>query len=216
MQQNLLYFHTSTDSRVTNYETNYVACYNLIRYGKILEIIDSQYGAAERDLVQTLMLLGHAKIADLNQAFESRTPKVNGHSNGLHAPSLHLIDSEGSLHSVLARLIQAEIIETVRPDSFRNPAEVYHEIKAEVTKVAPGEKPSSKNKVDQQRVITERFRTFKEQSRLLKRQIDQNEGPVTKKRKLGNGVQQNGHHDDYEVSQLNVSTRAVIVTDTTV
>jgi DNA-directed RNA polymerase III subunit RPC3 len=205
VQQNLLYYHKSPDSRATNYEANHSACYNLIRYGKILEIVDSQYGSAERDLVQTLMLLGHAKIADLSQAYSSRAPKVNGYTNGSHEPSSGQIASEGSLQSVLGRLIQAGIIETVRPDSFRNPAEVYQEIKADVTKVAPGDRATSKDKEEQQRRIVDRFRTFKEQSSLLKRQLDQNGGPVNKKRKLEYGKQQNGRHNDYSMTELNVS-----------
>ena len=190
------------DSRVTNYETNSDACYSLVRSGKILEVIDSQYGTAERDLVQTLMQLGYARVADLTHAFSSRAPKTNGHANGTHESGSGLIESEDHLNAVLTRLIQAEIVETVRPDSFRNPAEVYREIETELTKTGPGEK-ATKSKGEQQTAIIERFRTFRDQGRMLKRQLDQSNGPVTKKRKLQNGA---SHVDDPfdEVAQLNV------------
>lgn len=152
------------------------------------------------------MLLGHVRIADLAQAFESRKPKVNGHSNGAIQSSSGLIESEGELNHVLARLIQAEIVETVRPDSFRNPKDVYFEIERDVTKTRPGEKASSKNKAESQRLIAERMQQFRDQSTILKRQLDQRRGPVTKRRKLENGHDQNGHSDDFDdAPQLNVS-----------
>lgn len=206
IQQNLLYHQINPDSSNTSYDANPDACYNLVRSGKILEIIESQYGTAERELIQTLMLLGHARIADLAQAFGSRVSKVNGHTNGTHESRNGLIQSEDHLNSVLGRLIQAEIIETVRPDSFRNPKDVYQEIEDDVLKAAPGEKATSKNKAEAQRQIMERFRNFRDQGKTLKRQLDQSRGIGFKRRKLANGKSQNEHLDDdeYDAPQLNV------------
>lgn len=203
IQQNLLYHHTNPDTNVISYEANPDACYSLVRSGKILEIVDRQYGTAERELVQTLMLLGHARIADLSQAFGSRAPKVNGHTNGHHDSHNGLIESESHLNSVLGRLIQAEIIETVRPDSFRNPTDVHREIEDDVLKTAPGEKAASKNKAESQRQIIDRFRTFRDQGKMLKRQLDATGGFVSKRRKLENGRAQNGHSYDAAAPQLN-------------
>lgn len=199
IQENLLYHHTSPGSRGTRYEANPFACYNLVRYGKILEVVDCQYGPAERDVVQTLMLLGHVRIADLTQAFKSRFARTKGATNGTS------VESEGSPHSALARLLQAEILETVRPDSFRNPIEVFREIEADITKTAPGEKASTKNKAEQQRQIADRFRAFKDQSRVLKRQLDQSQGFISKRRKLHNGASQTRHTGNANVAPLNVS-----------
>ncbi|KAK2590807.1 RNA polymerase III subunit C82 [Conoideocrella luteorostrata] len=208
IQQNLLYHHTDPNTRVTTYEANSDACYNLVRSGKILEVINSQYGTAERDLVQTLMQLGYARIADLTHAFSSRAPKINGHTNGAHDPSSGLIESKDHLNAALARLIQAEILETVRPESFRSPAEVYREIEADVTKTAPGEK-ASKNKMELHMRVVEKFRTFRDQSKALKRQLDQSSGPVTKRRKLQNGSSRNDDfvHDDAPDLNPNVVVR---------
>lgn len=203
IQQNLVYHSTDADSRGTSYEANSDASYNLVRSGKILEVIDSQYGTAERDLVQTLMLLGYARIADLTHAFTSRAPKTNGHTNGAHESGSGLIESEAHLNAALSRLIQAEIVETVRPDSFRNPAEVYREIEADVTKTGPGEK-ASKNKIEQHMQIVERFKAFRDQSKALKRQLDQSNGPVAKRRKLQNGAARADDPFADEVTQLNV------------
>ncbi|KAG5951748.1 hypothetical protein E4U58_001084 [Claviceps cyperi] len=193
IQQNLVYHHADPDTRVTTYEANSNACYNLVRSGKILEVINDRYGNAERDLVQTLMQLGYAKIADLEHAFTSRAPKINGHKNGSHESSSGLIESKDHLYSVLGRLIQAEILETVRLESFRNPSEVYREIEADVTKTGPGEK-AAKNKIEMHMQVLERYKTFRDQTKGLKRHLDQTSGPITKRRKLRNG---SGHQDDY-------------------
>ncbi|CAM1504130.1 Fc.00g017210.m01.CDS01 [Cosmosporella sp. VM-42] len=202
VQQNLLFHYTNPETRFTSYEANPDACYNLVRSGKILEIIESQYGASERELVQTLMLLGHARIADLAQAFGSRAPKVNGHTNGTHDSQNGLIESENHLNSVLARLIQAEILETVRPDSFRNPADVRRDIEDDVTKTLPGEK-ATKSKNEMQRQIIERTRNFRDYSKTLKRSLDQSGGTfASKRRKLQNGAAENGHAYDYDAPQL--------------
>ncbi|KJZ71129.1 hypothetical protein HIM_09483 [Hirsutella minnesotensis 3608] len=202
IQQNLVFHHTDPDSRATSYEANSDACYNLVRSGKILEVIHSQYGAAERELVQYLLFLGCARVADLAHAFGSRAPTTNGHTNGILKTGSGLIESEQHLHSVLARLIQDDIVETVRPDSLRNPAEVYREIEAEVTKTAPGEK-ASKNKIDQHVEVVERFKTFRDQGRILKRQLDQSNGPTTKRRKLQNGSAHGHDSIEYDLSRLN-------------
>ncbi|KAM0254738.1 hypothetical protein ACHAQJ_006454 [Trichoderma viride] len=204
VQQNLLYHHTDANSKRTTYEANPGACYNLVRSGKILEMIDSQYGTAERDLVQTLLLLGYARVAELTHAYESRVPRANGHANGhdVNGPDSGLIGSESELHNVLSHLIRCEIIETVRPQSFRNPSDVYHEIEAEVTKTAPGEK-ATKTKIDQQRQIMEQYRSFRDQPTALKRQLDQFGGPVTKRRKLGSGLGEEDRAMDDDIPPLN-------------
>ncbi|KAH0523390.1 hypothetical protein TsFJ059_008405 [Trichoderma semiorbis] len=204
IQQNLLYHHTDADTKRTTYEANPGACYNLVRSGKILEMIESQYGKAERDLVQTLLLLGYARIAELTHAYVSRAPRSNGHANGngVNGADSGLIESEAELHNVLSHLIRCEIIETVRPQSFRNPSDVYHEIEAEVTKTAPGEK-ATKTKIDQQRQIMEQYRAFKDQPKALKRQLDQFGGPVTKRRKLGNGLGEEDRAMEDDMPPLN-------------
>ncbi|KAJ4150508.1 hypothetical protein LMH87_011256 [Akanthomyces muscarius] len=201
IQQNLLYHHTESDSKGTNYEANPDACYSLVRFGKILEAIESQYGTAERDLVQTLLQLGFARIADLSQAFKGRAPKTNGHANGSTDTSSGLIDSESHLNAVLGRLIQAEIIETMRADSFRNPREVHREIEQEMTRTGPGEK-TSKITSEQTGQIMSKYRTFKEQGKSLKRQLDITRGTSGKRRKLQNGKGRQ-LDDDLDGSPLN-------------
>lgn len=202
IQQNLVYHQTDFEAKTTRYQANPDACHNIVRFGKILEVIESQYGTAERDLVQTLLLFGFARVADLAQAFKNRLPQSNGHTNGAGeaAAASKLIESEDQLNAVLSRLIQADIIETVHSESFRNPLDVYRDIREEVTRAAPGEK-TTKVTMDQESQISDRFKTFKERGKDLKRKLDSSRGMVTKRRKLQNG---NGIHLD-AVPPINVS-----------
>lgn len=204
-QQNLLYTRTDPDSKITTYEANPDACYNLIRSGKILEVIENKFGHSERDLVQTLLLLGHARIHDLTEAFASRAPRQNGNTNGLHKASAGAIESGAHFKYVLARLIQAGIIDTVRGDTFRNPEDEHHDINQDVTKTAPGERTTAKNKEENERIIAERYRTFRDRGQELKHWLERNQGFGAKRRKLANGkAAQNGDFDEDEVPDFNV------------
>lgn len=167
-------------------------------------MIERQYGSPERDLVQTLLQLGHAQVHDLSQAFASRNPRLNGKTNGEGHPPADRIGSEEDLLLVLARLIQAGIVETARLDSFRNPVDVYHEIQQDITKPPPGEK-ASKQKADQQELIANRWQSYRDQGQKVKRQLDQTRGSVAKRRRLQNGKAANGDHTNEAVPQLDVS-----------
>lgn len=204
-QQNLLYARTDPDTKITKYEANPDACYNLIRSGKILEVVERKFGPSERDLVQTLLMLGHARIHDLTQAFTSRAPRNVGNSNGSHKKSAGAIESGAQFQAVLARLIRAEIIETVREDTFRNPVDVHQDITQEITKTLVGERSSTKEKVEHDKKIAERYRVYQDKGRELKRWLDQSQGPINKRRRLANGKATNGNHDsDDEAPDFNV------------
>ena len=205
-QQNLLYTRIDPETKITTtYDANPFACYSLIRSGKILETIDQQFGSAERELVQTLLQLGHARVNDLNHAFGSRDSYTNGRTNGSQGHPNGLISSGDDLLLVLGRLIQADIVETVRPESFRNPVDIFHDIRQDVTKTAPGEK-CTKTKTEQQEQILSRWRTFREQGKTIKRQLDQTRGASAKRRKLQNGRATNDGIDEETVPQLSVSS----------
>lgn len=188
IQQNLLYHSPDADGKTT-YEVNAAACYEIVRFGKILQVVETQYGTAERDLVQTLLMLGFASVADLTQAYRSRQPQTNGtngHTNGSHESASGLIESDDQLQLVLVRLIQAQVVETVHPSSFRNPQEVFREIEKELTQAAPGEKSSTKIRSEQQDNIAERFKKYRDEPKSLKRELDLM-GTAPKRRKLQNG-----------------------------
>jgi DNA-directed RNA polymerase III subunit RPC3 len=169
-------------------------------------MIERKFGHSERDLVQTLLMLGHARIHDLTQAFASRSHKNERQTNGSHKRSNGTIESGTQFQSVLARLIRAEIIEAVLEDSFRSPMDMHQEITQDVTKTAPGEKASVRDRADQEKRIAEHYRIFLDRGRELKHWVDQNQGPsVTKRRKLENGKAINGGNEEETVPDFNVS-----------
>ena len=169
-----------------------------------MEVVERQFGSPERDLVQSLLQLGHAQVHDLSHAFASRNPRTNGKSNGNHLLSEGKIVTEKDLLLVLARLIQADIVEIARPASFRNPVDVYHEIEQDVMKPAPGEKVT-KQKVEHQHMIEKLWRSYRDQGQSVKRQLDQSRGSAGKRRKLQNGKVANGDNSVESVPQLDVS-----------
>ena len=74
LQYDLLYFFVSPDGS-TVYDANPQAAYNLLRTGKILEMVESLHGAGARDVLQSMLALGHTRIADLKEAYRSKIDK---------------------------------------------------------------------------------------------------------------------------------------------
>ncbi|KAJ0297218.1 hypothetical protein COL5a_011708 [Colletotrichum fioriniae] len=198
VQQSLIYHESDSNNKIGTYEANPDGCYNIIRAGKIIEMVGIEFGPAEQEIVQTIMQLGHARVSDLLQAFEGRNGTglngdhaTNGHVNGNgskakvngHRPS----HAAQELHAVLNRLIVAEIVDQVGPKTFRNPEDVYREIEEEVTKTAPGERATARNKELMQTEVSKRLREARDESKKLKRQVGRGNMFSTKRRKLANG-----------------------------
>ncbi|KAM0322956.1 hypothetical protein ACHAQA_009055 [Verticillium albo-atrum] len=187
---------------MASYEANPDACYNLIRSGKIIDMVGMEYGLAEQEVFQTLMQLGHARVSDLVQAFGFQ-PQQNGSngSNGNYSSngrrraepggSAH-VRSLQDLHTTLGRLVIAEVIDQVGPKTFRNMEDVYREIEEEALRGEPGEKLTAKHKEAQQETIISRCVAAREESKKLKRQLMQTMPFVAKRRKLSNALHSNG------------------------
>ncbi|KEZ44790.1 RNA polymerase III subunit RPC82 [Scedosporium apiospermum] len=203
IQHNLIYYSVNKDTKVTTYEVNADACYNIIRVGRIVDLVGYQYGRAEQEVVRNLFALGHVQIADLAQAFGTQgksaaQPATNGdghahdenstNGNGVvSANSGPVIKSVFQLHEVIGRLIQYEILEVVDPESFANPETVYTEIEQEYTKKASQTK-SAKGKEDLAREKAAELRAVRDRGKRLKRKLDAEDGfPSVKRRKLANG-----------------------------
>lgn len=200
IQHDLLYYSVNKDTKATIYEANVESCYNVLRIGKILDLIGTLYGAAEQEVVRHLFALGHVQIADLAQAFgaqgasvaglgvkaESTDDELNG-DNAEHAENGPLIKSVFHLHEVIARLIQWEILKVVDTESFTNPEAIYDEIEQTYTKNATSAK-TSKGKEDLAREKAAELRAARDRGKELKRKLD-SETPVpdAKRRKLTNG-----------------------------
>ncbi|CAI4211537.1 unnamed protein product [Parascedosporium putredinis] len=207
IQHNLAYYNVNKDTKVTTYEANVHSCYNILRIGRIVDLVGQQYGEAEQEVVRNLFSLGYVQIADLAQAFgghgggaaapatngngEAHTEVgMNGNSNGNGVVSNKpgsTIQSVFHLHEVIGRLIQFEILEVVDAESFANPETVYAEIEQEYTKKATTAK-SLKAKEDLGREKAGMLRAARDRGKVLKRKLDAEDGfPSSKKRKLVNG-----------------------------
>ncbi|SPO05712.1 related to DNA-directed RNA polymerase III chain RPC82 [Cephalotrichum gorgonifer] len=206
IQHDLLYYTVNEETNTTTYEANTTSCYNILRVGRIVDLVGTVYGRAEQEVVRHLLSLGHVQIADLAQAFGAQGAstvestldaedtesalKTNGDS-GDHTETAPFIKSVFHLHEVIARLIQWEILEVVDAGSFTNPEAIYNEIEQAYAKKAASVK-SSKGKDDLAREKACELRAARDRGKELKRQLD-SEAPVpdTKRRKLTNG-QANG------------------------
>ena len=139
IQQNLLYHNTqpnteNPDQPTTYYEANEDAAYFLLRSGRILQIIETRYGKDAKDVVQNLLLLGHAKVGDLVEAYKSKTKLINGHTNGTVNG-----DSEKTsinLDGILKRLLDDGFVEPLVKSMFKSPSDTNIEAEKEITKAA--------------------------------------------------------------------------------
>jgi len=137
IQQGLV-FHNRDSEGGTFYEANHDAAYGLVRSGKIMEAVEARFGPFARDVMQNLFVMGHTRISELAAVYESgagahTNGKVNGHAttNGVNGH-----DEEhstiGPLHTALAHLLQAGMVEPVVENMLRSPTDLYNKVEKEV------------------------------------------------------------------------------------
>ena len=68
VQQQLVFWYTSAEDS-TVYEANTAVAYNLLRAGKYVQLAEEQLGHFAAVTVSNLLLLGHARVGDLVQAY---------------------------------------------------------------------------------------------------------------------------------------------------
>ncbi|KAH8820500.1 DNA directed RNA polymerase-like protein III subunit Rpc82 [Xylogone sp. PMI_703] len=215
IQQNLVYHHFDEDVNATYYEANQSAAYNLVRLGKILEIVASRYGTEAEDVMQNILRLGHVKISDLADAYISVEEHVNGNNehNGTNGSNSDAhrngssgtpIKSAAQLDSVLYELLEAGFIEPVVPNLFMSPSDIYSKVEREVLQLHFGgstkgvkQKDELKRKVQDrlQALITE-GKNWRPAGNKRAPNFDSNGvNGNTKRRRLSNGAEPtNGHH----------------------
>ncbi|RYO92393.1 hypothetical protein DL766_000363 [Monosporascus sp. MC13-8B] len=110
VQQNAVFHLSDPDSSITYYDANPDVVYNLVRSGKILEMVRENYGDIAKGLVQDVLVLGHIKMSDLVEAYKNKAPSggnkpVNGvvkdehdedDDHGLNADGTHVNGVNGS------------------------------------------------------------------------------------------------------------------------
>lgn len=83
VQQNTIFHLTDPDTSIAYYDVNPDALYNLVRSGKILEMVRDKYGDLAKSLVQDIFVLGHIKIADLVEVYKSGSEGAQNSTNGV-------------------------------------------------------------------------------------------------------------------------------------
>ena len=131
------------------YEANTTVAYSLIRSGKYIKIAEIQCGEFAGEIVSNLLLLGHARVGDLVQAYEAgQSQSGQDHLAATRgSPSKGLPSSfgdskrhfgaqsatTGSLYGTLRELLRAELLSRVHTPHFRSEADN----RAEAVKVVP-------------------------------------------------------------------------------
>lgn len=208
IQQNLLLFREDPVTQATTYEANADAAYNILRNGKILEMIGDRYGAAERELVHTLLLFGHIQISDLTEHFEAKIGQnggsgktngvpngeatVNGVRQGQHGASTGHIESAAHVNSLLNRLIQDGLVEVVHKWTFQSLEDIQDEVEMELAKKCPLEERKGKKKAEYTKLFISRLEEILDEGQSLKRKLDQNSSASSKRRRLLDRAKSNG------------------------
>lgn len=165
VQQHLVLWNTSSDDHLTLYEANTAVAYSLVRSGKYIKIAEAQAGEFAGKVLSNLLLLGHARVGDLVQAYGVGQSKSTHDglaathgppSKSLSSMSSHVdgrleeeIFTLESIHRTLCELLQAELVSRVHISHFRSDAD--NRIEAEKLVPKPEEyKAKSKREQDAQ------------------------------------------------------------------
>ncbi|KAF2788001.1 DNA directed RNA polymeras-like protein III subunit Rpc82 [Melanomma pulvis-pyrius CBS 109.77] len=87
IQQHLL-FHSASDSQLNYYEIDWQQSYALVRYGKMLRLVENRFGKKAANVVSNLVTLGHTRLVDLKDAYfphpdpADREESKGGQTNG--------------------------------------------------------------------------------------------------------------------------------------
>lgn len=202
IQFNLL-FHQS-DGANTVYEANAAFAYNLIRTGKILEMVESSFGPVAKEVMQNLMISGQTRVSDLLAAYQikiDRTKAAAEQDMDLEFPEFkqngvngnhHEVKSTAQLNSIICRLVEAELIDVVHSKSFQSPDDIVKEAESQVVaNYFPNGVKGGKGKAEYEQKVAEALRKIRSESKSLKRKLESN-GAASKRRKLFTGIGQNG------------------------
>ena len=198
VQQQLVFWYTSAEDS-TVYEANTAVAYNLLRAGKYVQLAEEQLGSFAAVIVSNLLLLGHARVGDLVQAYGlDRVQGANDPAAVVPQPStkrIHngSIDTEcssdnerislASVHTALRELLGVGFVSLVNESYFRSEADN----RTEAGKAVPPPeyfraKSKRDNEAQRETAIQERLEEWKYGKKAEKEQY----GPITnvKKRQL--------------------------------
>ena len=150
VQQHLVLWYTSPEDHLTSYEANTAVAYSLVRSGKYIKIAEARAGEYAGKVISNLLLLGHARVSDLMQAYQegqsksthdrllavnyesSSRPKSSsyGHADRRNEEQNAILRS---IYGTLCDLLRTELISRVHISHFRSDADN----RSEAEKVVP-------------------------------------------------------------------------------
>lgn len=235
LQNNLLYFQVESGHAI--YTANSVAAYNLIRTGKVLDMMSAAYGEAEKEVVQNILSMGHTKVENLREAYsakfkqaESLAVATNGTTNG-HADddetenggemtskrSGLAVRSLEHLDEILCRLIQVDLVTSVSEGSFRSWEDTRNVVEEDVKRnFFSGGVRGTKGKEEFAAKLSKSLREVRDEPLNLKRKL-QAKVQMNKRRKVSEWNSVNAGLDDDSDLIIDVSiylrSRRVYFTD---
>ncbi|KAK6954900.1 hypothetical protein Daesc_002529 [Daldinia eschscholtzii] len=209
IQLNLIFHFTDQDSGITYYDANPHAAYNLVRTGKILDMVREKYGSDAYTLVNEVLIQGHTKISDLIAAFKkvriAEPHTVNGvsqnghhHSNGNGVSNGTSdikvrdedVDTEDQAYDSLSQLIAAGILEPLTLAMYQSPQDLRSTIEQDfLANHYPTGIRGAKQTAEFDKYVREKLREFHLENTKLKNDLEfeLENGAGSKRRKLTNG-----------------------------
>lgn len=207
IQQNLLFYYVDRDTKLTTYEANPDTAYNLLRTGKILELVESTHNAAVKDVMQTILFAGQTRISDLKAAYEEKIRQSNvpntdedaldDESKPAAKKNTFPIKSMAHLNSIICRIIESELVDVVHARTFNSPEDIVKDVQKQVAeaKFPEGVKGGAKAKTEYDEAVAQELRKVRGESKYLKRKLDDGGASAAKRRKLLSGMGVNGAQD---------------------
>lgn len=149
IQQHLIYWYTGPEDEPAAYEADTLAASNLARSGKYIKIAEDRIGVFAGAVISNLLLLGHARVGDLVQAYGVGYAKdLKGRLAATIGPSSKNLPNRLSsteqtnqveevsiekIHHTLCDLLQAGMVTVVHRSHYRSHADN----RTEAEKVVP-------------------------------------------------------------------------------
>lgn len=188
IQQHLAYWTTSAEDNATLYEANQETSFALVRGGKYVRFTEYRHGDFAGGVISNLLLLGHARVGDLAQAYKLARPNtkspqetVNGLSNSTSPAVLktNQANSEAnnhdptieSLHLTLWDLLKTGLISAVNESHFRSDADNRIEAEKEMPHPKLRFKFKKEETLDWERSILQKLEDWKHGSKAERSEI---------------------------------------------
>lgn len=170
------------------YEANQETSFALVRAGKYVKFTEDRHGDFAGGIISNLLLLGHARVGDLVEAYKLAQPNTKrpqetapdlANSNSPVIPKTKQPNSEvnnhgptlESLHLTLWDLLKAGLISAVNESHFRSDADNRIEAEKEISHPKLKWKFKKEEELDWERSIEQKLEDWKHGSKVERNEI---------------------------------------------